>query len=182
LPDRRGGCSLSQTAKHSILPTGGTRTPGSPSENTCPSARHRLPTCRGMWHVQRHLEWRFVRAVSSRVRAKQLLEQWFIAQVGLQKRFRMTRGCPFGTIGNEVTENDEQVGLQDQQPNEVSWPSAPPCRNPIRRSRLCSKRLLPADDRIVIRPMFGHKAAFVSGHMFTGTFGKYIFVRAGERQ
>jgi TetR/AcrR family transcriptional repressor of nem operon len=37
------------------------------------------------------------------------LEQWFIAQVGLQKRFRMTRGCPFGTIGNEVTENDELI-------------------------------------------------------------------------
>ena len=37
------------------------------------------------------------------------LEQWFIAQLGLQKRFRMTRGCPFGTIGNEVTENDELI-------------------------------------------------------------------------
>ena len=37
------------------------------------------------------------------------LEHWFIAQVGLQKRFRMTRGCPFGTIGNEVTENDELI-------------------------------------------------------------------------
>jgi len=37
------------------------------------------------------------------------LEQWFIAQVALQKRFRMTRGCPFGTIGNEVTENDELI-------------------------------------------------------------------------
>ena len=37
------------------------------------------------------------------------LEQWFVAQVALQKRFRMTRGCPFGTIGNEVTENDELI-------------------------------------------------------------------------
>ena len=37
------------------------------------------------------------------------LEQWFIAQVRLQKRFGMTRGCPFGTIGNEVTENDELI-------------------------------------------------------------------------
>ncbi len=37
------------------------------------------------------------------------LEQWFINQVALQKRFRMTRGCPFGTIGNEVTENDELI-------------------------------------------------------------------------
>jgi len=37
------------------------------------------------------------------------LEQWFLAQVALQKSFRMTRGCPFGTIGNEVTKNDELI-------------------------------------------------------------------------
>ena len=35
------------------------------------------------------------------------LEQWFHAQIELQKSFQMTRGCPFGTVGNEVTENDE---------------------------------------------------------------------------
>jgi len=40
--------------------------------------------------------------------------------------------------------------------------------------------LLPIDERVVIRPMFGHKAAFVSGNMFTGTFGKDIFVRLDE--
>jgi TetR/AcrR family transcriptional repressor of nem operon len=37
------------------------------------------------------------------------LERWFVAHLELQKRFRMTRGCPFGTIGNEVTENDELI-------------------------------------------------------------------------
>jgi len=37
------------------------------------------------------------------------LEQWFKSQLGLQKRFRMTRGCPFGTIGNDVTESDELI-------------------------------------------------------------------------
>ncbi len=37
------------------------------------------------------------------------LETWFLAHVELQKAFRMTRGCPFGTIGNEVTENDELI-------------------------------------------------------------------------
>jgi len=37
------------------------------------------------------------------------LEQWFISHADLQKRFRMTRGCPLGTIGNEVTENDELI-------------------------------------------------------------------------
>jgi TetR/AcrR family transcriptional regulator, transcriptional repressor for nem operon len=37
------------------------------------------------------------------------LEQWFHAQIALQKRFNMARGCPFGTIGNEVTESDELI-------------------------------------------------------------------------
>jgi hypothetical protein len=27
----------------------------------------------------------------------------------LQKSFAMTRGCPFGTVANEVTENDELI-------------------------------------------------------------------------
>jgi len=42
------------------------------------------------------------------------------------------------------------------------------------------EQLLPTDERIVIRPMFGRKAAFVNGHMFTGTFGTYVFVRLDE--
>jgi len=37
------------------------------------------------------------------------LERWFLAQIELQKSYQMTRGCPFGTIGNEVTENDELI-------------------------------------------------------------------------
>ena len=37
------------------------------------------------------------------------LERWFFGQLDLQKKFQMTRGCPFGTIGNEVTENDELI-------------------------------------------------------------------------
>jgi len=37
------------------------------------------------------------------------LEKWFEAQVDLQKSYEMTRGCPFGTLGNEVTEIDELV-------------------------------------------------------------------------
>ena len=37
------------------------------------------------------------------------LERWFLAQVELQKSYDMTRGCPFGTLGNEVTVNDELV-------------------------------------------------------------------------
>jgi len=37
------------------------------------------------------------------------LEEWFLAQIELQESFGMTRGCPFGTIGNEVTQNDELI-------------------------------------------------------------------------
>jgi AcrR family transcriptional regulator len=37
------------------------------------------------------------------------LEQWFHAQIELQRSFRMTRGCPLGTIGNEITDNDELI-------------------------------------------------------------------------
>jgi TfoX/Sxy family transcriptional regulator of competence genes len=40
--------------------------------------------------------------------------------------------------------------------------------------------LLPPDPRIVVRPMFGHKASFVNGHMFAGTFGPDVFVRLEE--
>ena len=37
------------------------------------------------------------------------LEDWFLSQLELQKSFGMKRGCPFGTIGNEVTEGDELI-------------------------------------------------------------------------
>jgi TetR/AcrR family transcriptional repressor of nem operon len=37
------------------------------------------------------------------------LQKWFLAQLDLQKHYEMTRGCPFGTLGNEVTDNDELV-------------------------------------------------------------------------
>jgi TetR/AcrR family transcriptional repressor of nem operon len=37
------------------------------------------------------------------------LEKWFAAQVALQKNYQMSRGCPFGTLGNEVTDKDELV-------------------------------------------------------------------------
>src|SRR5215472_10414577 len=38
-------------------------------------------------------------------------ELWdcFMQHLELQKRFDMTRGCPIGTVGNEVTEHDELI-------------------------------------------------------------------------
>ena len=37
------------------------------------------------------------------------LEKWFTAQIDSQKKYEMTRGCPFGTLGNEVTDGDELI-------------------------------------------------------------------------
>jgi len=44
--------------------------------------------------------------VNYEINSWQDLERWFQAHVDLQKRYKMTRGCPFGTVGNELTEND----------------------------------------------------------------------------
>jgi TfoX/Sxy family transcriptional regulator of competence genes len=43
------------------------------------------------------------------------------------------------------------------------------------------RSLLPEDERIVVKPMFGHVAGFVNGNMFAGTFGKHVFVRLSEK-
>jgi TetR/AcrR family transcriptional repressor of nem operon len=48
-------------------------------------------------------------AVNYEIHSWKDLENWFAAHVALQKNFEMTRGCPFGTLGNEVTANDELV-------------------------------------------------------------------------
>lgn len=37
------------------------------------------------------------------------LERWFLTHLELQKKFNMTRGCPFGTIGTGITDKDELV-------------------------------------------------------------------------
>jgi TfoX/Sxy family transcriptional regulator of competence genes len=42
------------------------------------------------------------------------------------------------------------------------------------------RSLLPGDDRVMVRPMFGYAAAFVNGNMFAGTFGGQVFVRLAE--
>ncbi len=44
--------------------------------------------------------------VNYEIHSWQDLEQWFQTHIDLQKRFDMTRGCPFGTVGNELTEHD----------------------------------------------------------------------------
>ena len=42
------------------------------------------------------------------------------------------------------------------------------------------KRLVPDDERVTTRPMFGSVAAFANGYMFMGLFGAELFVRLPE--
>jgi AcrR family transcriptional regulator len=42
-----------------------------------------------------------------RIRSWEHLRSWFQSQAQLQERFGMTRGCPFGTIASDLTENDD---------------------------------------------------------------------------
>ncbi len=37
--------------------------------------------------------------------------------------------------------------------------------------------LVPKDDQVTVRPMFGNISAFLNGNMFFGVFGKDLFVR-----
>jgi AcrR family transcriptional regulator len=50
-----------------------------------------------------------VNSIDYRVSSWQDLEKWFFAHIKLQKRFRMTRGCPFGTVGNEIMAQEGAV-------------------------------------------------------------------------
>ena len=47
--------------------------------------------------------------VNYEIKSLRDLEKWFQAHLELQKNYEMTRGCPFGTLGNEVTANDELI-------------------------------------------------------------------------
>ena len=48
------------------------------------------------------------------------------------------------------------------------------------KARAWFERLVPAAAGVSVRPMFGHHAAFLNGHMFLGTFGSDVFVRLGD--
>jgi AcrR family transcriptional regulator len=45
--------------------------------------------------------------LSYEIETWQDVERWFRSQIQLQRSFKMSRGCPFGTIANEITDNDE---------------------------------------------------------------------------
>jgi len=37
------------------------------------------------------------------------LEKWFLAHLKLQQKYHMTRGCPYGTLGSEVSADEELI-------------------------------------------------------------------------
>jgi TetR/AcrR family transcriptional regulator, transcriptional repressor for nem operon len=47
--------------------------------------------------------------INYEVRSWEDLERWFASHIEPQKKFRMARGCPFGTVGNGVTDKDELI-------------------------------------------------------------------------
>jgi TetR/AcrR family transcriptional regulator, transcriptional repressor for nem operon len=47
--------------------------------------------------------------ITYEIRSWRDLEAWFYAHIEMQKSFGMTRGCPFGTAANEVTEGEELI-------------------------------------------------------------------------
>jgi len=51
---------------------------------------------------------------------------------------------------------------------------------PDEEDRVYFQSVLPKDDRVKQRPMFGNDAAFVNGNLFAGLFGKQLFVRLPE--
>lgn len=42
------------------------------------------------------------------------------------------------------------------------------------------REVVPADDRVEVKPMFGNLAAFVHGNMFMGLFGSDVGLRLAE--
>ena len=50
-----------------------------------------------------------VNSVNYQISSWRDVEKWFSAHIKLQKRFLMKRGCPFGTIGNELMGQDGAV-------------------------------------------------------------------------
>ena len=60
-----------------------------------------------MWHLEAIRDGSS--PINYNINSLQDLEAWFHSHIELQKTFGMTRGCPFGTAANEVTEGEELV-------------------------------------------------------------------------
>jgi TetR/AcrR family transcriptional regulator, transcriptional repressor for nem operon len=74
---------------------------------------HYFKSKEGLVHavLESHLE--AIKAGSGRIKYEihswKDLEKWFNSHVDWQMTFGMTRGCPIGTVANEITEEDELI-------------------------------------------------------------------------
>jgi TetR/AcrR family transcriptional regulator, transcriptional repressor for nem operon len=74
---------------------------------------HYFKSKEGLVHavLESHLE--AIKAGSGRIKYEinswKDLEKWFHAHIDWQMSFGMTRGCPIGTVANELTEEDELI-------------------------------------------------------------------------
>jgi TfoX/Sxy family transcriptional regulator of competence genes len=55
-----------------------------------------------------------------------------------------------------------------------------PIPKPAAEDRAFFQAVLPPDERVEIKPMFGNLGAFVAGNMFAGLFGADVGVRLGD--
>jgi len=62
----------------------------------------------------------------------------------------------------------------------VSDRAAPRSPKNSEASREAFRALVPSDERVTVRPMFGSVAAFAGGQMFMGLYADELFVRLGE--
>jgi TfoX/Sxy family transcriptional regulator of competence genes len=51
---------------------------------------------------------------------------------------------------------------------------------PTPEARALFERLVPDDDRVEVKPMFGNVGAFVNGNMFMGVFGADVGVKLSD--
>jgi AcrR family transcriptional regulator len=60
-----------------------------------------------MWHLEAIVDGSS--PIKYNLNSFEDLEVWFHSHIELQRRFGMTRGCPFGTAANEVGEGEERA-------------------------------------------------------------------------
>jgi len=53
---------------------------------------------------------------------------------------------------------------------------------PSEQAKAAFTKLVPGDQAITLKPMFGNLAAFVNGNMFAGLFGEDLFVRLPDAE
>ncbi len=82
--------------------------------------------------------------------------------------------CRTVLSGRECFEKLHQLFVETSEPVCVYGLKIP---RPDKESMDLFQSLIPKDDRVTVRPMFGNISAFVNGNMFFGVFGNDLFVR-----